>query len=76
MGQVSRRRRGNDIVVRMVNLVPDAGSAKVLLRLPIELHEHLKDEAEEHEMSVNSLINVLITAGLGHRYVVEIRQQD
>lgn len=39
--------------------------AKVLLRLPRGLHEQVKELAETHGVSVNTLLATLIAGGIG-----------
>ncbi len=41
--------------------------AKVLLRLPVELHAAIVEEAERQGVSVNTLLIALLAGGIGWR---------
>jgi hypothetical protein len=58
----------------MATTVPAAGSAKVLLRLPRDLHAHLRVTAEAQGVSVNTLMATLLAGASGWTLDLEHEQ--
>jgi predicted HicB family RNase H-like nuclease len=46
-------------------------AAKLLVRLPHDLHQQLKHEATEQGVSVNTLVVALLAGGLGFKLAEE-----